>query len=98
MGLQGRHKSLDKDAKKSIRWLESQPMVKKVILGISEACRHKYAPGDLRIKSIQEGGLYLNSYSGIGVTNVFVGVTEVELIPELINIIKQKFDTFSHLC
>ncbi len=74
MALQGRHKSLDKDAKKSIRWLETVPGVKKVILGISESCRHKYSPGFLKIRGVVEGGFKMNSYSGNGVTDIFVHV------------------------
>jgi len=52
----GRHKSAGSDLNRSIRWLESLPNIKKVILGFSEACRHKYSPGHIKIKSDVDGG------------------------------------------
>ena len=43
--MRGRHKSLDKHLKSSVSWIEQLPEVQKVVLGISEACRHKYPAG-----------------------------------------------------
>lgn len=83
----GKHKSLDKAMKPHIRWLEAMPCITKVVLGISEACRHRYAPGTLRFKSNVDGGIKINGYSGIGVTDIFIKIdpiTERERIKALI--------------
>tara|TARA_R110002110_G_scaffold415856_3_gene658435 strand:- start:16427 stop:16699 length:273 start_codon:yes stop_codon:yes gene_type:complete len=72
--MRGKHKSLDKDLKKSIRWLESVAGVQKIVIGLSEACRHKYAPGHLRFKMDVDAGITLNGYSGNGVVNLFVRI------------------------
>lgn len=74
----GRHKSLDKDLKRSIEWLQSFPFVTKTVIGISECCRHKYSPGVLRWKSDVPGGIKMNGYSGKGVTDIFVKVDPIE--------------------
>lgn len=72
--MRGRHQSLDKDLKRSIRWLESVYGVKKIVIGISESCRHKYAPGHLRFKLDVEGGFKINGYSGNGVVDLFIKI------------------------
>lgn len=87
MSKKGRHKSLDKAMRLSIRWIESISCIKKVVLGISESCRHKYAPGTLRFKSDVEGGIKINGYSGLGVTDIFIKIdpiSERETIKQLI--------------
>ena len=78
----GRHKSAGNELDRSIRWLESLSEVKKVILGFSESCRHKYAPGHLKIRSDVDGGFKVNGYSGNGVVDLFVRV-ETENIEAL---------------
>lgn len=70
--MHGRHKSLGKQVKQSVKWIQSIPSVKKVVLGFSECCRHKYPPGHLRFKKDVEGGIKINGYSGNGVTDMFV--------------------------
>lgn len=77
MALQGKHKSMGKDLKRSIRWLENVPAVMKVILGFSEACRHKYTPSTLRFKMDVDGGIKINGYSGTGVTDIFVKIDPI---------------------
>ncbi len=87
MALQGRHKSLDKHVKRSVLWIESIPAVKKVVLGFSESCRHKYAPGHIRFKMNVRGGIKVNSYSGNGVTDIFIRIdpiTDRELVKDII--------------
>lgn len=75
--MRGRHKSLDKDLKRSIRWLENIQAVKKIVIGISEACRHKYAPGHLRFKLDVDGGIKINGYSGNGVVDLFIKIVPI---------------------
>lgn len=87
MALQGRHKSLDKHVKRSIAWIEAIPSVKKVVLGFSESCRHKYSPGHIRFKMDVDGGIKVNSYSGNGVTDIYIKVepiSERENVKEMI--------------
>lgn len=76
--MKGRHKSVDKHLKKNIQWLENLPSVSKVVLGISEACRHRYSPGALRFKMDVEGGMKINGYSGKGVMDIFVRIDPIE--------------------
>lgn len=78
MALQGKHQSMGKDLKRSVIWLENIPAVKKVVLGISEACRHKYSPGCIRFKMDVNGGIKVNGYSGTGVTDIFVKIDPIE--------------------
>lgn len=75
--MKGRHTSVDKHLKRNILWLEELPGVKKVVLGISEACRHRYTPGHIRFKMDVEGGIKINGYSGIGVTDIFVKIDPI---------------------
>lgn len=84
----GRHQSLDTHVKKSLTWLKTLPGVSKIVIGISESCRHKYAPGDLKYKTDVDGGIKINAYSGRGVTDLFIKIdpiTEREAIKEHIS-------------
>jgi len=75
----GRHKSASPDLNRSIRWLESLGAIKKVVLGFTECCRHKYAPGHLRYQMDVSGGLRVIGYSGNGVTDLFLRVEPKDL-------------------
>ena len=75
--MRGRHKSLDKHLKANIEWIERLPEVQKVVLGISEACRHKYPTGHIRFKMDVDGGIKANAYSGIGVTDIFIKIEPI---------------------
>jgi hypothetical protein len=72
----GKHKSVDKELRPSISWLESLPEVLKVVIGLSESARHSFPPGALRYRSTVAGGIKLNAYGGKGVIDVFVKVDE----------------------
>lgn len=72
--MKGRHKTLDKHLKNNILWVEELEGVQKVVLGLSEACRHKYPPGHIRFKMDVPGGIKVNGYSGIGVTDIFIRI------------------------
>lgn len=89
--MRGKHQSLDKDLNKSIRWLESVAGVKKIVIGISEACRHKYPPGHLRFKKDVDGGIKINAYSGNGVVDLFI---KINPISERENVKKKLIDYF----
>ncbi len=75
--MKARHTSLDKHLKHNILWIESLPEVQKVVIGRSEACRHKYAPGHVRFKSEVEAGIRVNAYSGKGVTDIFIRISPI---------------------
>ncbi len=72
--MSGRHTSIEKELKKSIKWLESLSAVEKVILGVYESARHHYTPGFLRATREVVGGINLNAYGGNGVMKMFVKV------------------------
>jgi len=85
--MKGRHTSLDKHLKNNILWIERLSGVQKVILGISEACRHKYSPGHIRIKMDVDGGIKVNGYSGTGVIDIFIRIDPIsqrEIIKKII--------------
>ncbi len=71
----GKHKSIDSELKPSVKWLESLPYVKKVVLGIAESARHRYSPGTLKYQSDQPGGIKIKAYGGNGVMDLYVKVT-----------------------
>jgi hypothetical protein len=91
MSKKGKHKSLDKSLKPVIAWLESLDIVERIILGISEACRHTYSPGHLKYQGDTEAGIRLNAYSGKGVTKIFVRV-ETEDKDKLIELIEKRME------
>lgn len=74
----GRHRSLDKELKRSIKWLLTNKYVDKVVLGFSECCRHKYAPGFIKYRIDVPAGIKANGYSGKGVTDLFVKISPIE--------------------
>lgn len=88
----GRHQSLDKEMKQSVRWLENQPAVSKIVLSLSESCRHKYPPGHLRFKQNVEGGIKINGYSGRGVTDIFVKIDPMSARDEIKALLEKQFN------
>ncbi len=89
--MKGRHKSLDKHLKSNVLWIENLPYVSKVILGFSEACRHKYPPGHIRFKMDVDGGIKLATYSGKGVTDVFVKIDPIVEREHIKTLIAERF-------
>ncbi len=91
MGLHGRHTTLDKHVKRSVAWLETIPFVKKVVLGFSESCRHRYSPGHLRFRMNVRGGFKVNAYSGNGVTDMFIKIEPIEERDRVKYMIEERF-------
>ncbi len=89
--MKGRHTSLDKEVKHNIAWVENIPSVQKVVLGISEGCRHKYPPGHIRWKSDVDGGIKVNAYSGKGVTDIFIKIDPISTRDEVKKMIAERF-------
>ena len=71
--------------------MENIPSVKKVVLGFSEACRHKYSPGHVRFKMDVDGGFKVNTYSGKGVTDAFVRIDPISEKEAVKNMILKRF-------
>jgi hypothetical protein len=87
-----KHQSLDKHVKLNITWVKTLVPVTKIVIGFSEACRHKYPPGHIRFKSDVDGGIKINAYSGKGVTDLFI---KIEPISERENVkmaIQKRFE------
>lgn len=81
--------------KLSIRWIETLPCIKKVVIGISEGCRHRYAPGTIRFKSDVEGGIKINGYSGLGVTDIFIKISPISEREYVKQLIAERFNSRS---
>lgn len=88
----GKHQSLDKHVKKNIEWIQSIPCVSKIVIGISESCRHKYSPGYLRFKMDVAGGIKINAYSGNGVTDIFIKIDPIADREDLKSLILKRFE------
>ncbi len=91
MSKKGRHKTVPKELKPTIAWLESFDEIKRVIIGISESCRHTYTPGTIRVRSAVLGGLSVNGYGGNGVTDIYVCVSPLERIDDVVAMIEERF-------
>ena len=87
----GAHTSLDAAGNKSAKWLEAFECVDKIILGRSESCRHKYAPGTIRLTGEVDAGFKIKIYGGNGVTDgyLYVNKEHREFIQEQV---KERFD------
>jgi hypothetical protein len=90
MSKLGKHTSMDKELKRSINRLEDYKCVAKIVLGITESCRHAYAPGTLRYKMDAPGGIKINGYTGKGVVDIYVKIEPIEDKAKLIAIIDKK--------
>lgn len=91
MGKRGvHHGRADHESEPSLRWLESQPSVLKVILGRSESCRHSFTPGTIRCTTEAPGGFNIKVYGGIGIIDGYVKVEDTERA-NLMARIKERF-------
>ena len=75
-GKRGRHTSLAKEIRPAVAWMESLDEVERVVIGLTENCRHRFRPGTVRVQRVHDYGLDLNAYTGSGVTRLFVGIAE----------------------
>lgn len=73
-GKKGRHTSVDKSARPLFRWLEAQPEVERLVLGVTENCRHSYPPGHLKLQGSVPGGLRFSAYLDGGVMRLFIRI------------------------
>jgi hypothetical protein len=66
----GRHKTIPKELKKEMKWIESQGA--KLVLGICESTRHKFSPGHIRLLRKEDAGIKSVAYTGNGIMNFFI--------------------------
>ncbi|HXH55451.1 MAG TPA: hypothetical protein VNK03_06910 [Gammaproteobacteria bacterium] len=66
--------------------------MQKVVLSISEACRHKYPPGHIRFKMDVEGGIKVTGYSGIGVIDIFIKIAPISAREKVKAKIAERFE------
>jgi hypothetical protein len=66
----GRHKTIPKELKKEMRWIEAQGA--KLVLGICESTRHKFSPGHIRLLRKEDAGIKSVAYTGNGIMNFFI--------------------------
>lgn len=85
------HGRTDGASNQSLKWLETQPEVKRLILNISESCRHKYAPGTIRCCDKVSGGFKIKVYGGNGIINGFVRVDESDY-DDLVKRVTERFE------
>lgn len=77
----GKHKTVPRELKQNVAWIESQGA--KVILGMSDCARHKFAPGHIKIQGETEAGLRANGYSGNGVIRFFIRCKDDETLEKI---------------
>jgi hypothetical protein len=90
MSKKGRHKSVEKNLRRSVKWLESREKVTRVILGLTDNCRHSYSAGAIRHRRDVPGGFKANGYGGCVIIDMFIGV-EPEDLEDVKKEIKEKF-------
>jgi len=78
----GKHKSVPKELKKNISWIEAQGA--KVVLGLSECARHKFSPGHIKLVKRDEAGLKAIGYSGNGIINFFIVCKNDEIAKQML--------------
>ena len=83
----GRHKSVDAALDRRLRRLESNPLIKKVILGATSNARHAFTPGTLRVQFETPNGFKVNGYSGNGVVviHIYCADSDREKVKDLIS-------------
>ena len=90
MSKRGKHRSVEKNLRRAVLWLESLDAVRRVILNATESCRHSYPAGHLRCRGNAPGGFKVNGYGGSTIVDIFIGADE-EHIDELRSLIAEKF-------
>ena len=91
MSKKAKHQSIEKELKRNLLWLEKLDCITKVVIGISEACRHRYSPGVIRFRSDVDGGIKVNGYSGKGVTDIFLRLDPMSKREEIKAVIAERF-------
>lgn len=80
----GRHTSAERDICACVDWLERLPIVQRVLLGVKRIVRHHRTIGYMRVVRIEQRGIALVIYTGLGIRNLFVVCSNKDLLVELI--------------
>ena len=80
----GKHKSVPRELKKNINWLENK-LGLKIILGLSACARHKFSPGHIKLVGQTPAGFRARGYSGNGVIDFFIVCRDEELAELILN-------------
>ena len=80
----GKHKSVPRELKKNISWLEDR-LGLKIILGLSSCARHKFSPGHIRLVERTGAGFRARGYSGNGIIDFFIICRDEELAEIVMN-------------
>lgn len=81
-----KHKSVPKELKKSMNWIEAQGA--KLVLGLCECARHKFSPGHIRLVRRSEAGFKAIGYTGNGIMNFFIVCKNLEVF----KLMEEKFE------
>jgi hypothetical protein len=79
----GRHKTIPKELKKEMRWIEAQGA--KIVLGLCESTRHKFSPGHIRLLRQEDAGIKSVAYTGNGIMNFFIVCKNQEVLLAMIS-------------
>lgn len=66
----GKHSSISKHLRKFASKMER--LGAKIILGVPESARHRYAPGTVRFSKDLDGGIEVKAYDGKGLRKIFI--------------------------
>lgn len=83
----GRHQSVCPTCKRVLSWLRRHDAVKKIVLGASNNCRHKFAPGTVRVQYEIDAGFKINVYGSNGITTgyLYCDQSDKEIMQQLIS-------------
>ena len=79
MSKRGHHRTTDKVLERSLLWLEGLSIVSRVVIHRVENCRHKFAPGYMRVRRVETGGVMMSGYMGRGIADIFVHLSLLDL-------------------
>ncbi len=68
----GKHTSTSSALRSKLEALFRQPGVDRIIIGISDGCKHSRKDGDLKFQRQENKKLYLNGYGSAGVTRLVI--------------------------
>lgn len=89
----GKHSSVDRDLKRSLKKLLRQTGVVKVVLGPFHNCRHNSTVGSLLFQADIDAGIKIKGFCGDGVRDLFVYVKPPERKDGVIAFLDKEFSS-----
>lgn len=83
----GKHTSLHSSIRSEIFWLENLPIVRRVLLGPAESCRHKFKVGKLKYMGYKNSAVKFNLYTGKGIMKITVMTDKKD---ELLKLVEER--------